>query len=241
MYGREAKETFGESLGAQTNEKLVMGQSIRWYTESNGYKTDFPDFDTGMFKTEDDCLHVLNGDWEQETGFRRNMAEETEYIRDYGLYTIFGNWWYQKNKSERKDEYANYSLKWASHLGGKRESYRVVGDHILTQNDIENHVIYDDCTACMTWSIDIHFPEATNEEKFGEARVKLEFVLGLPEEKAAFDLEAMAWLEEAVVVKETRTVDEEEKVFQVLTGYKRIKAANIEESAVPDFIEKHRG
>ena len=169
MYGREAKDTFGESLGAKTHEKLVMGQSIRWYSEKNPYPTEFPDFDTGMFKTEEDCLHVLNGDWEQETGFRRNMTEETEYIRDYGLYAIFGNWWYQKNKSERKDEYANYSLKWASHLGGKRESYRVVGDHILTQNDIENHVIYDDCTACMTWSIDIHFPEATNEEKFGEA------------------------------------------------------------------------
>jgi hypothetical protein len=169
MYGREAKDTFGESLGAQTYEKLVMGQSIRWYSENKGYKTDFPDFDTGMFKSEEDCLHVLNGDWEQETGFRRNMAEETEYIRDYGLYTIFGNWWYQKNKSTRRDEYANYSLKWASHLGGKRESYRVVGDHILTQNDIENHILYDDMTACMTWSIDIHFPEATNEEKFGEA------------------------------------------------------------------------
>ena len=169
MYGREAKETFGESLGAPTYEKLVMGQSIRWYSENTGHKTDFPEFDTGFFKCEEDCLHVKNGDWEQETGFRRDMAEETEYIRDYGLYMIFGNWSFQKNLSVRKDEYANYSLKWASHLGGKRESYRVVGDHILTQNDIENHVIYDDCTACMTWSIDIHFPEATNEEKFGEA------------------------------------------------------------------------
>ena len=169
MYGREAKETFGESLGARTHEKLVMGHSIRWFTENKECKTDFPDFNTGFFKSEEDCLHVLSGDWEQETGFRRSMAEETEYIRDYGLYTIFGNWWYQKKRSERKAEYETYSLKWASHLGGKRESYRVVGDHILTQNDIENHIIYDDCTACMTWSIDIHFPEATNEEKFGEA------------------------------------------------------------------------
>ena len=169
MYGREAKETFGESLGAPTYEKLVMGQSIRWYSENKGCKTDFPAFDTGFFQNEEDCLHVKNGDWEQESGFRRDMAEETEYIRDYGLYMIFGNWWYQKNKSSRRDEYANFSLKWASHLGGKRESYRVVGDHILTQNDIEKHIIYDDCTACMTWSIDIHFPEATNEEKFGEA------------------------------------------------------------------------
>ena len=169
MYGREAKDTFGESLGAPEYEKLVMGQSIRWYSENVGRKTCFPDFDTGFFNNEDDCLHVKNGDWEQESGFRRDMAEETEYIRDYGLYMIYGNWWYQKNKSSRRDEYANYSLKWASHLGGKRESYRVVGDHILTQNDIENQVVYDDMTACMTWSIDIHFPETTNEEKFGEA------------------------------------------------------------------------
>ena len=169
MYGREAKETFGESLGAKTYEKLVMGQSIRWYSEKKPSPTPFPDFDTGFFKCDEDCLHVLNGDWEQETGFRRNMAEETEYIRDYGLYMIFGNWSFQKNRSERKEEYANYALKWASHLGGKRESYRVVGDHVLTQNDIENHILYDDMTACMTWSIDIHFPEATNEEKFGEA------------------------------------------------------------------------
>jgi hypothetical protein len=169
MYGREAKDTFGESLGARSHEKLVMGQSIRWYTERHQHATSFPEFDTGMFKSEEDCLHMLNGDWEQETGFRRNMAEETEYIRDYGLYTIFGNWHYQKNISSRKDEYKRYSLKWASHLGGKRESYRVVGDHILTQNDIGNHVLYEDMTASMTWSIDIHFPEACNEEKFGEA------------------------------------------------------------------------
>ena len=169
MYGREAKSTFSESLGAESYEKLVMGHSIRWYSEECDSPVDFPLFDTGMFKCDGDCLHVMNGDWEQETGFRRNMAEETEYIRDYGLYVIFGNWSFQKNESERKQEYATRRLVWASHLGGKRESYRVVGDYVLTQNDIEDRVIHDDATASMSWSIDIHFPEATNEEKFGEA------------------------------------------------------------------------
>lgn len=86
------------------------------------------------------------------------MAAETEYIRDYGLLAIFSNWSFQKNRSARKDEYANYRLAWASHLGGKRESYRVRGDMILTQNDIENHIIYPDATASMTWSIDLHLP-----------------------------------------------------------------------------------
>ena len=169
MYGRESSDTFGESLGGESHEMLVMGQSIRWYAEKEAAPSSFPIFQNDIFKYDEDCLHVTSGDWEQETGFRRNMAEETEYIRDYGLFMIYSNWSFQKNESQKKSDYANWKLKWASHLGGKRESYRVVGDHILKQQDIEEQIIYDDATACMTWSIDIHFPEATNEERFGEA------------------------------------------------------------------------
>ena len=39
---------------------------------------------------------------------------------------------------------------------------------ILTQNDIEDHIIYPDATASMTWSIDLHFPEYDCEQRFGE-------------------------------------------------------------------------
>ena len=44
-----------------------------------------------------------------------------------------------------------------------------MGDHILTQADLETPNVYDDATACITWSIDIHFPEPDNEARFGEA------------------------------------------------------------------------
>ena len=167
MYGREAKETFGESLGAPVHEDLVMGQSIRWYSEKTKGSAVFPKINFSLPFSEEDCLHVRNGDWEQESGFRRRMGEETEYIRDYGLVAIFSNWSWQKNFSPRRAEYRRDRLVWASHLGGKRESYRVVGDHVLTQNDIENRVIYPDATAALTWDIDMHFPEMTNEEAFG--------------------------------------------------------------------------
>ena len=169
MYGREGRDAFGEDLAADSYQRLVMGHSLRWYSEKTEESTGFPEIDWGLPLDEDTCYHVLNGDWEQETGFRRDMAEETEYIRDYGLRAIFSNWDFQKNRSVRKETYAHDRLKWISHLGGKRESYRVVGDHILTEQDIENHVIYEDATACMTWSIDIHFPEPDNEARFGEA------------------------------------------------------------------------
>ncbi len=167
MYGREGREVFGEDLAGETSERLVMGHSLRWYSEKR--EAAFPEIDWGIPFTEETCYHVRNGDWEQEAGFRRDMAEETEYIRDFGLRAIFSNWDFQKNRSARRAEYAGDTLAWISPLGGKRESYRVVGAHILTEQDIETPRYYPDGTACMTWSIDIHFPEPDNERHFGEA------------------------------------------------------------------------
>lgn len=168
MYGREAKSEFGESLAPKQHEKLVMGHSIRWYSEDTGRKSEFPDIKLGINFSDETCLNVFNGDWEQESGFRRDMIHEAEYIRDYGLAAIYSNWAYQKNHFKDKEKFADYALKWVSPIGGKRESYRVKGEHIMTQNDIENHVMYDDGTACITWSIDLHFPEIDNDRQFSE-------------------------------------------------------------------------
>lgn len=168
MYGRESADTFGESLAPAAAQKIVMGHSIRWYAERVDSAAPFPDVDWGLRLSDETCLNVYNGDWEQETGFSRDMVREIEYIRDFGLRAIFANWAYQKNHFARKAEFADYRLKWVSPLGGKRESYRVVGDYILRQQDIENHVPYADGTACMTWDLDMHFPDPDNAARFGE-------------------------------------------------------------------------
>lgn len=168
MYGREGRNKFGESLAPESNQKIVMGHSIRWYSEDTGKKSDFPNIDWGLKFNDKTCLDVYNGDWEQETGFFRDMIGEIEYIRDFGLRAIFSNWAYQKNLYAKKEKYKNYELKWVSPIGGKRESYRVVGDYILTQQDIEEHIPHDDATLCITWSIDMHFPEVDNMKEFDE-------------------------------------------------------------------------
>ncbi len=68
------------------------------------------------------------------------MADETEYIRDYYLMTVFGNWSYLKNHADNKNPWKPRLLNWVSPYGGKRESYRVVGHNVMTQNDIEKHI-----------------------------------------------------------------------------------------------------
>jgi hypothetical protein len=44
----------------------------------------------------------------------------------------------------------------------------VVGDYILTQNDIEDNIVHPDATGSMTWNLDLHFPDPENAAKFSE-------------------------------------------------------------------------
>ena len=168
MCGREARSNFNESLAPEKADNQVMGLSVLWYSKKAKGPTSFPDIDWGISFNEDNAYYIRNGDWEWETGQYRNQAEEAEYIRDYGMMAIYANWSFLKNHSIRKDEWACETLAWVSPVGGKRESYRVFGDYVLTQNDIENHVEYPDATGSITWSIDLHFPDPENEAKFEE-------------------------------------------------------------------------
>ena len=57
-----------------------------------------------------------------------------------------------------------------AYIGGKRESRRLVGDYVLTENDLTQQNIMPDGTAPTSWTIDLHYPDPENEEKFdGEA------------------------------------------------------------------------
>lgn len=168
MYGREGKSQFNEQLAPEKADNQVMGHSVIWYAKDQGRPSAFPEVDWGIEFTEETALYIRRGDWDWETGQYRDMVNETEYIRDYGLMAIFANWSFIKNHSSRKDEFANDRLDWISPIGGKRESCRIVGDYILTQNEIEAHDEKEDATASMSWSIDLHFPDPGNEEKFDE-------------------------------------------------------------------------
>ena len=179
MYGREARSVFGEDLAPEEPEQIVMGHSLRWYSHEEEQESGFPDIDWKMGLDDSTCLNVYDGDWEQETGFRRDMIHETEYIRDYGLRAILSNWTYQKNHYKDKEKFAKSKLTWISPMGGKRESCRVVGEYILTQNDMAKHIEYEDASACATWTFDLHFPEPDNDAAFDEPFRSFAYHLGL--------------------------------------------------------------
>jgi len=168
MYGTEAESNHGETLAPKEASNEVMGQSVLWLSSDTGAYSDFPEVDFGIEINDDNVLYVKGGDWEWESGQYRNQALEAEYIRDYAMMAIYANWSYLKHHSARKDEYVNRKLDWVSPIGGKRESYRIVGDYVLTQNDIEEKREHTDATAAITWNTDIHYPDPNHVGKVPE-------------------------------------------------------------------------
>ncbi len=170
--GRESKREFDEPHAVDTADSQVMGASVQWYSVETKEPQDFPVFDYGLEFTEESSEKVMMGEWTWETGMNRNQITEFERIRDYGLMVIFSNWSYLKNRYTADESYRNRALEWVAYVAGKRESRRLFGDHILTENDLLEHILYEDGTACTSWTIDLHYPDPKNSRHFPQKEFK---------------------------------------------------------------------
>lgn len=166
MMGRESRDTFGEFFAPETADSTTMGSSIQWYSKDCGAPTTFPEFDYGMGFNSSNCEKVTMGEWHWETGMNLDQIYDAERIRDYGMLVIYANWSCLKNHLENNEKWRNRSLDWVGYILGKRESRRIVGDHILTQNDIDRDIPYEDASFTTTWAIDLHFPDPVNSGRF---------------------------------------------------------------------------
>ena len=89
----------------------------------------------------------LGGDWDDIIG-------QAEDIR-YELYKcVYGVWDHIKNGGDHGAE--NYQLDWVGNLPGTRESRRLVGDYVLTENDILSNGEPEDGVAYGGWPMDEH-------------------------------------------------------------------------------------
>ena len=166
--GRESKDQTGESLAPEKADSLVMGTSVQWSAKDMGEASPFPACPWTLEFNEQTYRPIILGDWDWEAGMNRDQVMETEYIRDYALRSIYGNWDYLKNRSSRKEEFVNHSLQWVAFIGGKRESRRLMGDVVLCEQDVLEGRAYDDASFTTTWGMDLHYPK-TPEGFDGEA------------------------------------------------------------------------
>lgn len=169
MQGRESKRVFGEQTAPEVADNLTMGASVQWFSQDRGVAKPFPDIKWGIELDDKKSHAIRKGDWDWETGMGVDQTKDFERVRDYGMLVVFSNWSYIKNHSRVKDEFANEELQWVAFVAGKRETRRLVGDYVLTENDLRNRNVYPDGTAITTWSMDLHYPHPENSEMFPDA------------------------------------------------------------------------
>ncbi|HUT33684.1 MAG TPA: FAD-dependent oxidoreductase [Planctomycetota bacterium] len=153
--------TIGFLAGAdhEVLEKGHMGGSNMWRVVDAGQPSPFPscpwahDLKGKPFPSKLEQL----GHWFWESGFNRDPIKEVERARDNNFRAMYGAWDCLKNAMGL---HPNHKLEWAAFIIGKRESRRLLGDVILTKEDVLGNKEYPDgCVPC-TWSIDLHVPEA---------------------------------------------------------------------------------
>lgn len=164
--GRENRAFANEPTAPIEEDQKKMGMSVRWKSQKMKDSGTFPKVEElpWAMQCSDEYHHTdFTGRWFWETGLEINNATEAELVRDNALRAIFGNWAYVKNNL---DEFKDRKIVWLSHVGGKRESRRLLGDIIVNENDIMNQVKYPDQSYTTTWSIDLHYANKENAKHF---------------------------------------------------------------------------
>ena len=165
--GRESQAEFGEKLAPEKADGFTMGVSIEWYCEDWNTPCTFPDsLDWGLELDEYTVEPVHRANWYWEVGMRDDQIADAEKIRDYGMYVAYSTFSYCKNRLAKKEDWECTHLTWVSHVSGKRESRRVVGDYILREQDLTRPILHEDATCTTTWRIDQHYPDPRNADKY---------------------------------------------------------------------------
>ena len=174
-YGSESRAEFDEPDAPETENGYTMGNTILFHSADMGENTPFrkPDFAYSFTEADlenrphgnvtwshgengvEEKYDVSSGYWWMELGGEsKNIIEETENLNDELFRSIFGVWDHIKNQPGHNAE--NYALDWIGSVPGIRESRRLVGDYILSENDILENKFFDDGVAYGGWPIDVH-------------------------------------------------------------------------------------
>lgn len=159
--GREARSEFGETLTPEKADQETLGSSILFTSKLHDRPMPFtPPKWARKVTAEQLRFRKINsweyGYWWIEWGGDLNTVWDNERIRFELLSILLGVWDYIKNSGQHPTS-ANWALEWIGMMPGRRGSRRMVGDVILTQNDLMRGT-WPDAVAIGGWPMDDHPP-----------------------------------------------------------------------------------
>ncbi len=170
--GREAKFQHGESFAPENADSCTMsGCATRKYWNHEtacsyiADETDAPvEFKapSWAFKLpEGDELgrrpRFINiGEWWLEMPNDYDDLFENEFVRDSMFRMSVGYFDWLKNSWTDREKSANYKLRALGTYNAKRESRRLIGDTLLTEQHFRDRATFDDAVCYCGWCIDVH-------------------------------------------------------------------------------------
>ncbi len=171
--GREARGEFDESLAPDVADERTMGTTLLWRSRDVGRPVSFrapawavdvsalpPFARPGSDPTRDmgrTCVGAFHGLWWAEYGGQIDTLHDDQQVLLHTRALVYGIWDWIKN-SGRVGNVANQDLVHVATLGGKRESRRLLGPVILTENHWRQQTRFEDAVCYSGWPIDVHPP-----------------------------------------------------------------------------------
>ena len=160
-YGRESKNEFGEGWdkhkeiwSPEKADKWTMGISVLWNSHEVAAPVDFPAVPWAKPVAKD--YAAVNGEWQWE--FARpdwDQITDGEAHRDHMFRAIYGS--FANAKLKDPDKHGKRELKWVGYISGRRESRRLMGDHIYTLQDIVKNTNFPDTVVEEIREVDVHY------------------------------------------------------------------------------------
>lgn len=161
--------TIGALAGAdwEMTPEGRMGMSNMWRWAEAEEPVDFPETPWALDLEMEDFPYPRDhhAEWFWESGFDKDPINDAEGIRDWNLRAAYGAFNAMKNRGGA-EEHENAYMTWLAFIGGPRESRRLMGDVVLTKEDIVTKRQFPDGTVPSTWSIDLHYPKEQYMEKY---------------------------------------------------------------------------
>lgn len=179
-YGRESQSEYGEDLAPEDADEVTMSGCLMAHEFNNGLlfgdnALGFISIDAGhpapyktpVWAAQLPPIQQLNrsmnrfhkGEWWIEHSGEVNDLWNAEQARDELLRIIFAYWGIIKNEWSRKEEASNYVLATVPYMTGRRETRRLMGDYVLTQQDVLAGRVFPDRISYGGWKLDIHHPK----------------------------------------------------------------------------------
>lgn len=171
-YGREAKSEFNEKIAPDVADDKVLLSTVAFHTKDINRKVGYERPDYAKNFPLDEALEnreipdrqadhprfsSYRMQWFYEVGFEKHQISDTEEIMQDHRELIHSIWAHIKNSDKYDSD--TYDLEFVSPIAGKRESRRLMGDYILTENDIVNQTSFEDTIGYGGWSCDLHASE----------------------------------------------------------------------------------